>query len=97
MFRRTVHETITRVTEDIERDFHFNTAISAVMELVNALYAFEPTSLDAVAAPERPLPWDGRAVRGRRPGRSLTRLAAQSFGPSRPFRNAPDTIRSTRR
>ena len=52
-FRRTIHETIARVTEDIERDFHFNTAISAVMELVNALYAFEPASRDRLAAPER--------------------------------------------
>src|SRR5215475_7399232 len=40
-FRRTIHETIKRVTEDIERDFHFNTAISAIMELVNALHAFD--------------------------------------------------------
>ena len=52
-FRRTIHETIARVTDDIERDFHFNTAISAVMELVNALYAFETTSRDRLAAPER--------------------------------------------
>jgi leucyl-tRNA synthetase len=52
-FRRTIHETIARVTDDIERDFHFNTAISAVMELVNALYAFETASRDRLAAPER--------------------------------------------
>ena len=52
-FRRTIHETIARVTDDIERDFHFNTAISAVMELVNALYAFEPASRDGMAAGER--------------------------------------------
>ena len=45
-FRRTIHETIERVTTDIERDFHFNTAISAIMELVNALHAF-----DAAPAP----------------------------------------------
>ncbi|MFW5936981.1 MAG: leucine--tRNA ligase [Desulfosalsimonas sp.] len=32
------HQTIKRVTEDIEARFHFNTAISAVMELVNAMY-----------------------------------------------------------
>ena len=51
--RRTIHETIARVTDDIERDFHFNTAISAVMELVNALYAFEAASLDGVASAER--------------------------------------------
>jgi len=31
------HKTIKKVTEDIER-FHFNTAISAVMELVNEIY-----------------------------------------------------------
>jgi len=52
-FRRTIHETIKRVTDDIERDFHFNTAISAIMELVNALHAFETASSDTVAAPER--------------------------------------------
>src|SRR5436189_3681501 len=28
-FRRTIHATIQRVTDDIEHDFHFNTAISA--------------------------------------------------------------------
>jgi len=31
------HHTIERVTRDIDRRFHFNTAISAVMELVNAV------------------------------------------------------------
>jgi leucyl-tRNA synthetase len=35
--RQKVHKTIKKVTEDIER-FHFNTAISAVMELVNEIY-----------------------------------------------------------
>ena len=40
IFKKT-HETIRRVTEDIEERFHFNTAISAVMELVNSLYAME--------------------------------------------------------
>jgi leucyl-tRNA synthetase len=40
-FRRVIHETIRRVTDDLERDFHFNTAIAAIMELVNALQAFE--------------------------------------------------------
>jgi leucyl-tRNA synthetase len=38
--RRMTHGTIKRVTEDVER-FHFNTAISALMELVNVIYAFE--------------------------------------------------------
>ena len=53
VFRRTIHETIHRVTVDIERDFHFNTAISAVMELVNALTDFERASLDGVSSGER--------------------------------------------
>ena len=35
---RTTHKTIKKVTEDIERRFHFNTAISAIMELTNLLY-----------------------------------------------------------
>ncbi|MFO8085206.1 MAG: leucine--tRNA ligase [Desulfobacterales bacterium] len=38
---KKAHETIRKVTDDIEERFHFNTAISAVMELVNALYAME--------------------------------------------------------
>jgi leucyl-tRNA synthetase len=43
-FRRAIHETIARVTDDLDRDFHFNTAVSAIMELVNALHAFEAAS-----------------------------------------------------
>src|SRR5262245_17523938 len=52
-FRRIIHETIARVTDDIDREFHFNTAISAVMELVNALHEFERGSLDGIAREER--------------------------------------------
>jgi len=37
-FRHKVHATIKKVTADIEDSFHFNTAIAAVMELVNAFY-----------------------------------------------------------
>jgi leucyl-tRNA synthetase len=33
--RQKTHRTILKVTEDIEQRFHFNTAISAVMELIN--------------------------------------------------------------
>jgi leucyl-tRNA synthetase len=51
-FRRTVHETIQRVTADIE-DFHFNTAISALHELVNATHSYATESLDRAAAEER--------------------------------------------
>jgi leucyl-tRNA synthetase len=52
-FRRVIHETIRKVTHDIEHDFHFNTAISAVMELVNALHEFERVSLDGMPREER--------------------------------------------
>ena len=34
---RKTHQTIRKVTRDLESDFHFNTAISAVMELVNMM------------------------------------------------------------
>jgi leucyl-tRNA synthetase len=50
-FRRIIHETIARVTEDLDHDFHFNTAISAIMELTNALYAFEPVATAAAGVP----------------------------------------------
>jgi leucyl-tRNA synthetase len=33
--RRKIHQTIKKVTDDLEGGFHFNTVISAVMELVN--------------------------------------------------------------
>jgi leucyl-tRNA synthetase len=52
-FRRVIHETIERVTRDIERDFGFNTAISAIMELVNALHEFARTSLDGISREDR--------------------------------------------
>ena len=35
---RKIHQTIAKVTHDIDGSFHFNTAISAVMELTNVLY-----------------------------------------------------------
>ncbi len=39
--RRKTHDTIRRVTIDIEQRQQLNTAVSAMMELVNSLYAFE--------------------------------------------------------
>jgi leucyl-tRNA synthetase len=39
--RRKTHDTIRRVTIDLDQRVHLNTAISALMELVNELYAFE--------------------------------------------------------
>ena len=38
--RRKTHDTIRRVTADIEQRQQLNTAVSAMMELVNALYTF---------------------------------------------------------
>ena len=37
--RRELHRVIKKVTEDLDNNFNFNTAISAIMELVNAMYA----------------------------------------------------------
>jgi leucyl-tRNA synthetase len=48
--RRKTHQTIAKVTSDIEDRFHFNTAISAVMELVNALYAVKRPGRDEKVA-----------------------------------------------
>lgn len=39
--RRVLHNSIKKVTNDIETRFNFNTAISTMMELVNALYAYK--------------------------------------------------------
>jgi leucyl-tRNA synthetase len=39
ILHRKTHQTIKRVTDNIEQNFHFNTAISAMMELFNALSA----------------------------------------------------------
>ena len=38
--RRKTHETIRRVTLDLDPRVHLNTAVSALMELVNELYAY---------------------------------------------------------
>ncbi len=43
LYKKT-HLTISKVTNDIENRFHFNTAISGVMELVNTMYAMENTN-----------------------------------------------------
>jgi leucyl-tRNA synthetase len=42
--RRKTHETIRRVTSDIEERMHLNTAVSSLMELVNELYDFSETT-----------------------------------------------------
>ena len=42
--RRALHATIKKVTEDIGGRHNFNTAISSIMELVNAMYAVKDES-----------------------------------------------------
>ncbi|MBN96137.1 MAG: leucine--tRNA ligase [Deltaproteobacteria bacterium] len=56
--RRRTHQTIARVTDDIERRMQLNTAIAATMELLNNIVAFER---DSNGKP-RPLEDDDRAV-----------------------------------
>jgi len=46
VFHRKIHQTIKKVTTDIEDRFHFNTAISAIMELVNAFYLLQRPEKD---------------------------------------------------
>lgn len=50
---RKTHQTIRRVTESIEQNFHFNTAISAMMELFNLLSI--ATGETAQEKPEAPV------------------------------------------
>ncbi len=39
--QRKLHRTIQRITDDFSGRWHFNTSISALMELVNEMYAYE--------------------------------------------------------
>ncbi len=45
--RQVTHRTLKKVTGDIEERYHFNTAISAVMEMVNFLYQVEESAWDS--------------------------------------------------
>jgi leucyl-tRNA synthetase len=47
--RKKSHKTIKKATDEFEKRYHFNTAISAVMELVNHLYQFKPDKDDPAA------------------------------------------------
>ena len=42
--RRVLHVTIAKVTEDVKERFTFNTALSSIMELVNAFYGFQDSA-----------------------------------------------------
>ena len=59
--RRKAHDTIRRVTVDIETRMHLNTAVSSLMELVNELYAFSEGTVRG--APTRGAASDGGAER----------------------------------
>ncbi|MBD3878728.1 MAG: leucine--tRNA ligase [Quinella sp. 1Q5] len=50
--RRTLHKTIKKVTEDVRDRFAFNTAISSLMELVNAMHAFQDKTINPSLARE---------------------------------------------
>ena len=59
--RRKTHDTIRRVTGDVEERMHLNTAVSSLMELVNELYAFSEGT--ALGGPSRPEAVTGRVER----------------------------------
>ncbi|NLY52802.1 MAG: leucine--tRNA ligase [Firmicutes bacterium] len=44
--RRIVHSSVKKVTNDISRRFSLNTAISAIMEMVNGMYQYKDTPID---------------------------------------------------
>jgi leucyl-tRNA synthetase len=51
--QRKLHQTIKRVSDDFQGRWHFNTCISAIMELVNVLYGAE----EAIAKNAIPVPF----------------------------------------
>ena len=59
--RRKTHDTIRRVTSDIEERMHLNTAVSSLMELVNELYSFSEATVHG--APRGGEPPAGRVER----------------------------------
>ena len=59
--RRKTHDTIRRVSEDLDPRVHLNTAVSALMELVNDLYAFCERARIGPFAPDAEAPAAGAA------------------------------------
>ena len=51
-FRRAIHKTAKKVTEDVRDKFAFNTAISSLMELVNAAHNFQEKEINPSLARE---------------------------------------------
>jgi leucyl-tRNA synthetase len=48
--RRRLHQSIEKVTSDLEGKYSFNTAISSIMELVNAMYLYKEKNASVHAA-----------------------------------------------
>lgn len=51
--RRKTHQTIQRVTTDIGERMNFNTAVAAMMELTNEIYAFDGAVKDGATAADK--------------------------------------------
>jgi leucyl-tRNA synthetase len=51
--RRKTHQTIKRVTTDIGERMNFNTAVAAMMELTNEIYAFDGAVKDGATAADK--------------------------------------------
>jgi leucyl-tRNA synthetase len=58
--RRKTHQTIRKVTDDIQERFHFNTAVAAIMELINLLY--QCAAEEGQDAPTRHALWEAAEV-----------------------------------
>ena len=54
-FYVNLNKTIKKVKEDVEKDFHFNTALASLMEFMNFLYAFVPPEAEKNSADYRSL------------------------------------------
>jgi leucyl-tRNA synthetase len=75
--RRRTHETIRRVSQDLYPKVHLNTAISALMELVNELYLFCDRA-DVVTTTRRPAA-EAVDVSARRETLTVTREAVEAL------------------
>jgi leucyl-tRNA synthetase len=74
--RRKTHDTIRRVTQDLDPRVHLNTVVSALMELVNELYQFSDQHTAAGSAARR---GDGQAAAERSGTRAVLREAIEAL------------------
>ncbi len=78
--QRKLHQTIKRVSDDFQGRWHFNTCISAIMELVNALY-----SMKNYGAAERPRPPTATATKIPPSWRSAAQILSLLLAPFAPY------------